>query len=101
MPRYQYECNACNESFEQRQSFNDDPLADCPLCGAEDAVERVITSVGVIFKGSGFYINDSKNNNGTKSTAKSSTDNKSETKPVEKAETKTAESVKSEAKAAE
>ena len=60
MPRYQYECEACGESFEQRQSFTDDALTDCPLCNTEGSVQRLITQVGVVFKGSGFYINDSK-----------------------------------------
>lgn len=60
MPRYQYECQSCGENFEKRQSFSEDPLTDCPLCHAEGTVDRIISSVGVIFKGSGFYINDSK-----------------------------------------
>jgi putative FmdB family regulatory protein len=60
MPRYQYECEACGQSFEQRQNFSDDPLTDCPLCSTAGSVQRIITSVGVVFKGSGFYINDSK-----------------------------------------
>lgn len=74
MPRYQYECSACDESFEQRQSFSDDPLTDCPLCETEGSVQRIITSVGVVFKGTGFYINDSKKNKETSVTPNASKD---------------------------
>lgn len=83
MPIYQYECRSCNQDFEQRQSFSDSPLTDCPLCGTEGSVNRIISQVGVIFKGSGFYITDSKNNgrsNGSKSSAKPDSSNTSEAK---------------------
>ena len=71
MPRYQYECEACGDSFEQRQSFADDALTDCPLCNTEGSVQRLITQVGVVFKGSGFYINDSKKGNKKESKSQS------------------------------
>jgi len=93
MPTYQYECQICSQNFEQRQSFKDSPLTDCPLCGTAGAVSRVISQVGVIFKGSGFYITDSKNSNksnGSKSSAKSET--------PEPATAKTSESKVSESK---
>lgn len=83
MPIYQYECRSCNQDFEQRQSFSDTPLTDCPLCGTEGSVNRIISQVGVIFKGSGFYITDSKKNdrsNGSKSSAKSDSSNTSDAK---------------------
>ena len=96
MPRYQYECNTCGQGFEYRQSFADDPLTNCILCETENSVERVITSVGVIFKGSGFYVNDSKKrekkSNGTSSaTDKKSAESKSDTKSETKSEAKTTE----------
>ena len=94
MPRYQYECQVCEQTFERRQSFTDNPLADCPLCGTKDAVDRVITSVGVIFKGPGFYITDSKNKNNSKSNGSTKSTTKSDNKktPVtEKTEAKKSE----------
>jgi len=103
MPRYQYECEACGQNFEQRQSFTDDPLADCPLCGVKDSVERIITSVGIVFKGSGFYINDSRKDktaNGSKPKTESETgksDKSSESKKESANSEKPAEK-KSEAK---
>lgn len=59
MPLYTYRCNACDYTFEVRQRMSDEPLTGCPSCGADEA-RRVINSVGVVFKGSGFYITDSR-----------------------------------------
>ena len=62
MPVYQYACRDCGYQFETRQSFHDDPLTLCPKCEAD--IRRVINPVGIIFKGSGFYITDNKKKNG-------------------------------------
>ncbi len=62
MTIYQYACKDCDLHFEKRQSFSDQPLSTCLECQGQ--VERVISPVGIIFKGSGFYINDSKSSNG-------------------------------------
>lgn len=58
MPVYEYVCNACGYTFERIQSFNDDPVSRCPSC--KGTVRRVISSVSVIFKGSGWYITDNR-----------------------------------------
>lgn len=58
MPTYQYQCRDCGHGFDQYQKFSDDPLTVCPSCGGE--VRRVIQNVGVVFKGSGWYITDSR-----------------------------------------
>lgn len=58
MPTYSYACAACAHRFEAVQSIHDDALTSCPECGGE--VKRVIGSVGVTFKGSGFYRTDSR-----------------------------------------
>jgi putative FmdB family regulatory protein len=58
MPTYSYRCSACTNQFDQFQRFSDDPLTDCPTCGGE--VRRVIQPVGVVFKGTGWYITDSR-----------------------------------------
>lgn len=60
MPLYDYRCQECGYDFEIKQSFHDDPITDCPNCLAEQSVVRVIGPAGVVFKGSGFYINDSR-----------------------------------------
>ncbi|MDY6892296.1 MAG: zinc ribbon domain-containing protein [Chloroflexota bacterium] len=56
MPVYDYECSECNTKFEQRQSFDDKPVAVCPKCG--NGARRVFHPVPILFKGSGFYSTD-------------------------------------------
>ena len=56
MPRYDYLCPDCGNEFEIRQSFTSDPIATCESC--QGTARRVIHSVPVVFKGSGFYVND-------------------------------------------
>lgn len=58
MPTYEYQCGTCGHRFEKFQSFSEDPLKECPKCG--QTVKKLISRAGVIFKGSGWYINDSK-----------------------------------------
>jgi putative FmdB family regulatory protein len=58
MPTYTYQCDSCGHGFEAVQRFADDPLTECPQCGA--SIRRVIQPVGVVFKGSGWYITDSR-----------------------------------------
>jgi putative FmdB family regulatory protein len=58
MPTYEYTCRACGESLEAFQQFTDDPLTTCPACGGE--LRKVFRSVGIVFKGSGFYKTDSR-----------------------------------------
>lgn len=56
MPLYDYKCWACGQVREHRHKVSDDPLTECPDCGGE--YRRVIRSVGIIFKGSGFHVTD-------------------------------------------
>ena len=58
MPTYQYRCTACDHAFEEFQSFTDEALSVCPVCGG--GLRKVFNAVGVVFKGSGFYRNDSR-----------------------------------------
>jgi len=58
MPTYEYACRSCGEHLEVVQSFRDEPLTTCPACGS--ALRKVFGSIGVVFKGSGFYKNDSR-----------------------------------------
>ena len=58
MPTYQYACTACGARHEAVQSFTDAHLTDCPTCGG--LLRKVFSAVGVVFKGSGFYKNDSR-----------------------------------------
>ena len=58
MPPYQYACTECGHRFEAVQSFTDDALTDCPQCTGR--LRKVFNSVGIVFKGSGFYRTDSR-----------------------------------------
>lgn len=58
MPVYQYSCTECGEQLEVRQSFTDDALTVCPACSGR--LRKVLSAVGVVFKGSGFYRTDSR-----------------------------------------
>ncbi|AEV88694.1 FmdB family transcriptional regulator [Actinoplanes sp. SE50] len=58
MPTYQYACTECGEQLEAVQSFSDPALTECPNCHGK--LRKVFNSVGIVFKGSGFYRNDSR-----------------------------------------
>ena len=58
MPTYEYKCTQCGREIEAVQKFSDAPLSICDECGGE--LRKVFSSVGVVFKGSGFYKTDSR-----------------------------------------
>jgi putative FmdB family regulatory protein len=58
VPTYEYECSLCKHHFERKQSFDEEPVAVCPKC--QGKARRIINVIPVIFKGSGFYITDSR-----------------------------------------
>ena len=58
MPTYEYECTACGHVFQLIQSFSDQPQSRCPQCGGK--VRKLFHPAGVIFKGSGWYVTDSR-----------------------------------------
>jgi putative FmdB family regulatory protein len=101
MPTYVYACDSCGTQFEQFQSFRDEPLRTCPKCAG--AVRRVFQPVGIVFKGSGWYITDSRKAGSASVTGDDSSSSKTEpstgattttttTKPESSSETKTSDS---------
>jgi len=58
VPTYSYACTACDNKFDIVQSFSDDSLTECPQC--EGKLRKLFNSVGIVFKGSGFYRTDSR-----------------------------------------
>ncbi|WP_432147013.1 FmdB family zinc ribbon protein [Streptomyces sp. bgisy084] len=69
MPTYQYQCTECGEGLEAVQKFTDDALTECPACNGR--LKKVFSAVGIVFKGSGFYRNDSRGSSSSSSPAKS------------------------------
>lgn len=92
MPTYEYRCADCGEHIEVVQSFSDDPLTTCALCQGE--LKKVFHPVGVVFKGSGFYVNDSRSSK-AQSTSTKTESSGSETKSTDSSKTST-ESTKTE-----
>ena len=68
MPTYEYRCKSCGHELEAVQSFSDDALTECPVCAGP--LRKVFGSIGITFKGSGFYKTDSRA--GSKSSSSSS-----------------------------
>jgi putative FmdB family regulatory protein len=64
VPTYEYRCADCDRTFDIVQSFHDEPLTECPTCG--NPVRKVFGNVGIVFKGSGFYKNDSRSGGSSK-----------------------------------
>jgi putative FmdB family regulatory protein len=62
VPTYEYSCKSCGEHLEVVQSFKDEPLKECPNCGGP--LRKVFGSIGIAFKGSGFYKTDSRSSSG-------------------------------------
>ncbi|MET8980538.1 FmdB family zinc ribbon protein [Streptomyces sp. NPDC004539] len=75
MPTYQYQCTECGEGLEAVQKFTDDALTECPSCGGR--LKKVFSAVGIVFKGSGFYRNDSRGSSSSSSPASASASAKS------------------------
>ena len=87
MPIYEYACTSCGERTEARQSFEEPPLTECPICGG--ALRKLYSPVGIVFKGSGFYSTDAKKKkSGSTTDTKVPGDTKSSTSGEKKTETK-------------
>jgi putative FmdB family regulatory protein len=65
VPLYDYQCDHCGHRFEVRQGIKENPLTVCPQC--EGTIRRVIHPVGIVFKGSGFYVTDNRRRSSTSS----------------------------------
>jgi putative FmdB family regulatory protein len=93
MPTYEYECRDCSTRVEAFQKITAEPLTTCEACGG--SLRRVLFPVGIVFKGSGFYVTDYRNKengksgstNGTNGTSGAASESKS-TEKTEKSEKK-------------
>ncbi|MFB4423783.1 FmdB family zinc ribbon protein [Streptomyces sp. QL37] len=95
MPTYQYQCTECGEGLEAVQKFTDDALTVCPNC--EGRLKKVFSAVGIVFKGSGFYRNDSR---GSSSSSTPATSPSAKTSDSSTGSTSGSSSAKSDAKPA-
>ncbi|MHB8576691.1 MAG: FmdB family zinc ribbon protein, partial [Dehalococcoidia bacterium] len=88
MPRYDYRCSGCGLVYEKREGFDAPSLQECPECSAQ--ARRVLTPPAIVFKGSGWYINDSRKGSASADGGSPSTasDTQSEAKPEAKSESK-------------
>jgi putative FmdB family regulatory protein len=86
VPTYSYACTACEHHFDTVQKFTDQSLTDCPECSGP--LRKLFSSVGIVFKGSGFYRTDSRSGNSDKP----SSNGKSETAAKDKPSSKPSES---------
>jgi putative FmdB family regulatory protein len=87
LPTYTYTCTSCNDLIERRQSFSDPPLTTCEQCGG--SLRKVFHPVGIVFKGSGWYVTDSRSASSTSvsSTARNGEGSGEAAKKTEKGET--------------
>lgn len=87
MPTYDYQCESCGRTFEYFQSMSDEPLSECQECNGY--LKRLIGGgLGIIFKGSGFYVTDNKSKNSSNTASKAASSEKSESVAVKKTEPK-------------
>ncbi|MDL9938958.1 zinc ribbon domain-containing protein [Gordonia sp. ABSL1-1] len=100
MPTYSYACTECDNKFDIIQSFSDDSLTECPQCTGR--LRKLFNSVGIVFKGSGFYRTDSRSGSSSADTATSSSSDSSSSSSDSSSSAKSdsGSSAKSETKAA-
>ena len=87
MPIYEYLCKKCGRQFERIQKFSDDPLTKCEQCGG--ALERLLSSPAIQFKGTGWYVTDYARKSGgdTGSKSEGGSESGSKAKPAESSKT--------------
>src|SRR5262245_44038470 len=96
MPTYAYICRDCGHAFETVQSFTDDALTMCPNCGGE--LRKKFHAVGISFKGSGFYKNDSRGSSKASSSSSSADSSASGSEKSTSSETKSSDTKSSASK---
>jgi putative FmdB family regulatory protein len=90
MPLYDYKCTQCGKTTEIRRGFDEAHTEACPSCGGKLA--RVFNPAPIVFKGSGFYVTDSRKSSGASSSTAAPTESKpaADNKPAEPAKTESA-----------
>ncbi|MEA3338365.1 MAG: FmdB family zinc ribbon protein [Chloroflexota bacterium] len=99
MPLYEYQCQGCGVRFERRQHMSDEPVKICPECGGK--VQRLIQPVGIIFKGSGFYVTDNRSQSSTSTPSSATKESKESEKDESTSKTTSTAASTSEVKSKE
>ncbi|MFC1480768.1 FmdB family zinc ribbon protein [Candidatus Neomarinimicrobiota bacterium] len=92
MPTYSFVCESCDHKFDQMQTMQDVALKTCPVCGKQTLKRLIGRGAGLIFKGSGFYINDYARKSGNESNGSSSSKSNGRSSDSSKTEKKKSES---------
>lgn len=79
MPSYDYKCEACGYTFEEFQAMSDPVLTECPECKKQSLKRLIGGGLGIIFKGSGFYVNDTRKSSGSSPSSSSNSSAHSKT----------------------
>ncbi|MFE0749389.1 FmdB family zinc ribbon protein [Gordonia sp. NPDC058843] len=93
MPTYSYACTECDNKFDIVQSFSDDSLTECPQCAGR--LRKLFNSVGIVFKGSGFYRTDSRPGSSSDTSTSSSSDSSSSSSSSDSSKSDSSSSTKS------
>lgn len=101
MPIYEYHCSQCHIDFEVRRSFSDNSTPECPVCHETAYVVRKFSAPAIVFKGSGFYVTDSRGKNAAGAPARhNGSSHESEVSEAATAESKPASASESKSDAA-
>jgi putative FmdB family regulatory protein len=87
MPNYEYQCKACGHQFEEFHSITEEPRKRCPNCNTDNLVRIMGTGVGLIFKGTGFYLTDYKKSHVSREDGGKKEEPKPEKKPSDSGNT--------------
>lgn len=92
MPTYDYVCLTNDHRFEVKQSFSDDALTECIECG--EPVRKVFSAAGIVFKGSGYYVTDTRSSGSSSSTTGTASSGSSDSSSKDSSSSKSSSSSK-------
>lgn len=88
MPVYTYHCENCDHEFDERQSFSEENLKDCPNCNKKEVLYKIYKPAQIVFKGSGYYVTDNKSKKSTMNKSSKTEEKKSGEGPAKEKSSK-------------